>query len=77
MTKLSSKKKFYYFGILAAAAIFFTLLSFKLSSSISIDSCLDMGGAWDYKNNICSNKCVDVGGKSGEAMKQCIVETSH
>jgi len=42
--------------VLIAASMFMN------SRFVEIDSCLDLGGAWDYDRNICSSECISDGG---------------
>lgn len=66
----SKKKKVVTISLVCTLLVI--LIFFILSSrTVSIDSCLDLGGAWDYENNICSRDCIKKGYIWNDSEKLC------
>jgi len=73
------KKKIYIllFSLLIVVAVLATPCAKKM---LDIDKCLDRGGAWDYKHNVCVsskdqdsiNECINKCGQWDFESKQCI-----
>lgn len=42
------------------------------SEFMRIDSCLDLGGAWDYEHKMCSSECEENGWEWSSAKKVCL-----
>jgi len=55
-------------GIVVIGAILFLNSEF-----MKIDSCLDLGGAWDYTNKICSSECLEKSGEWVSSKKECVL----
>jgi len=66
--------------ILYGGLLLLTLLAmFSCMNSrfMSIDSCLDFGGVWDYSNNICSDECIQSGNKWDVETSVCITGSEN
>ncbi len=68
-------KWFFVFGVISIVVVVLFFLFF--SDVVRIDSCLDLGGAWDYTHSVCSSDCESQGINWDPENKVCMFENNE